>query len=228
MSGAKWVGWLKTKPGAGEGVSASCAQRRVSAHEPQIWGQNSWQTWPPAGWAWGGAHKQAATKMRWFFTLQGPAALASAFYCKFLAAVLPIRIKLVRLHIICSNKRNSSNTFGRLPVLWWVIWESLKIEMEKCVLVSPGPSPPHPKKILVPNKNLKQKLPQLLLMGCIDIDVLYKAICYRAAKGLKCPPKNPLQWSDAQLNCKYMRHLPLNHYPQLISQLRDLCHNPDK
>ena len=55
------------------------------------------------------------------------------------------------------------------------------------------PLPPHPKKILVPNKNLKQKLPQLLLMGCIDIDVLYKAICYRAAKGLKCPPKNPLQ-----------------------------------
>ena len=92
MCGAKWVGWWKTKPGAGEGVSASCTERRVSAHEPQIWGQNSWQSWPPAGWAWGGAHKQAATKMRWFFTLQGPAGLASAFYCKFLPALHLIKL----------------------------------------------------------------------------------------------------------------------------------------
>ena len=88
MCGAKFVGWWKTKPGAGEGVSASCTERRVSAHETQIWGQNSWQSWPPAGWAsWGGAHKQAGTRMRWFFTLQGPAGLASTFYCKFLPAL---------------------------------------------------------------------------------------------------------------------------------------------
>ena len=110
MCTAKWVGWLKTKPGAGEGVSTSCAQRRVSAHEPQIWGQNSWQTWPPAGWAWGGAHKQAATKMRWFFTLQGPAGQTSAFYCKFLPPLHSIRIKLVYLNINCILSLGTTST----------------------------------------------------------------------------------------------------------------------
>ena len=103
--------------------SASCTQRgawvRMSL---KIWGQNSWQTWLPAGWAWGGAHKQVAAKCGVFSHCRGMLGWTQLFIANQIRGVFNYskRQKVQSFVLEKPYFQKLSLLRGDPPQVWWI------------------------------------------------------------------------------------------------------------